>query len=292
MQSRFAITVLFAATWLAAAPPQQILIHEQQPRSESLSSTSNGTLLIGSMAKGEILRAPAGAATAEVWIQPGTNGLQRVLGVLADEKTNTLWVCSSGTPQSGGATGLKTFNLETGAATGSYDFPGGSGLCNDIAIAADGTVYATDTTGARVVRLRRGARALDVWAQDSRLNGADGIAFGDANTIYVNNYFSGQLLRIPVGAEGAAGAITEMRTSQPLTHPDGMRPMAPNIFLLVEGAGRLDRVTLRGDEANVEVLSSGYDTPTAVTQAGSTAWVLAAMNADPPLVHAVALSAK
>lgn len=45
-------------------------------------------------------------------------------------------------------------------------------------------------------------------------------------------------------------------------------------MLLVEGAGRLDRVTIHGDNANIEVLKDGLDAPRAVTMVGSTAWVL------------------
>ena len=56
--------------------------------------------------KSEVFRAPKGAATAEVWIKPGTNGLQRILGVLADPKSGTLWVCSAkATPAQGAPTG-------------------------------------------------------------------------------------------------------------------------------------------------------------------------------------------
>lgn len=285
MSHRFAIIAMLTAACCAAPPLAQVAINDATPRSESLTATAGGALIMGSMTKSAVFRAPAGAATAEVWIQPGSNGLQRILGVFADDKTNTLWVCSSGTP-----TALKTFNLQSGAAMGSYPFPGGVGLCNDIAIAPDGAVYATDTTGGRVVRLKRGATTMNVWAQDSRLKGVDGIAFGDGSTLYVNNYFSGALLRIPVTAAGTAGPITPMHTSQPLTHPDGMRAVAPNTFLLVEGAGRLDRVTLDGHHAEVEVLHSGFDTPTAVAKVGGTAWVLTAMSASPPLVHAVGLA--
>src|SRR5580658_4542709 len=178
------LSTVFAGVGLAASPAE-VTIHEDKPFPESLSSTADGTLFIGSLAKGEVFKAAKGATTAEVWIKPGTNGLQRVLGVLADPKSNTLWVCSSKNPPGGAPTALKAFDLKSGAAKGSYDFPGGDNtLCNDIAIGPDGTAYATDTIVGSINRLKKGAAAFDVWIKDAKLAGIDGLAFGDPTTIY------------------------------------------------------------------------------------------------------------
>jgi sugar lactone lactonase YvrE len=202
-----------AVTLTAGSAPTEVAIHEDKPFPESLSSTSDGSLYIGSLAKSEVFKAAKGASTAEVWIKPGTNGLQRVLGVLADQKSGTLWVCSSKLPPQGAPTALKSFDLKTGNPKGSYDFPGDNTLCNDIAIGPDGTAYATDTIVGSIVRLKKGGTALDVWAKDAKLAGIDGIAFGDADTIYVNTVTTGHLFRIPVGKDGAAGAITQIQPS-------------------------------------------------------------------------------
>lgn len=258
----------------AASTPMDVTVRADKPFPESLTSTPDGALIIGSVTKSEIFRAPKGAATAEVWIQPGTNGLQRILGVFADPKADTLWVCSDKADPKGAPSALKTFDLKTGAAKGSYDFPGDNSLCNDIAIAPDGTAYATDTIAARVMRLKKGASALDVWAKDDKLAGADGIAFGDNNTIYVNSVSTNRLFRIPIGKDGSAGAIEQLKPSQQLSQPDGMRALARNQFLLIEGAGRLDHVTIDGDNARIEVLKDGFNGPTAVTRTGNIAWVL------------------
>ena len=111
---------------------------------ENLTSSRDGTVYFGSMAKGTIYRAAPGAAQAEPWILASTAGLTRVLGVLADDKTNTLWVCQNATGGRGGApvagqTALRSFDLKSGAAKGTYPFPPNSGVCNDIAVSADGT---------------------------------------------------------------------------------------------------------------------------------------------------------
>jgi sugar lactone lactonase YvrE len=266
--------ITLSAGALTAAGPAEVTIHDDKPFPESLTSTSDGTLIIGSLGKGEIFKVPKGAATAELWIKPGTNGLQRVLGVLADQKSGTLWVCSSELPPQGKLAALKTFDLKTGAPKGGFDFPGEKSFCNDIAIGPDGTAYATDTFTGRILRLKKGAAALDVWVKDDQLGGADGIAFGDNNTIYVNTFTTNRLYRIPVSKDGAAGTITQIQPSQALTRPDGLRPLGKNEFLMIEGAGKLDHVTIDGNTAKIEVLKDGFTGPVAVTRVGDTAWVL------------------
>jgi hypothetical protein len=47
----------------------------------------------------------------------------------------------------------------------------------------------------------------------------------------------------------------------------------PVRFLLVEGAGTLDRIVVDGDRFRAEPLRAGFRTPTSVTRIGSVAWV-------------------
>ncbi len=109
----------------------------------------------------------------------------------------------------------------------------------------------------------------------------------------MNNFFNGSLFRIAIGNDGAPTSISEVKTSQPIRRPDGMRSAGTNTLLLIEG-GHLDRVTIDGDTAKIEVLKGGFDGITAVTQTGNIAWVLAGkMNpnaAGPAKIYAVPLS--
>lgn len=245
---------------------------------ESVTSTKNGDLYFGSLGQDSVYRATSKVAQATTWIKPKSNGLMTVLGVLADEKAGVLWVCASATGGRGGApyvgeTALKAFNLKDGSFKASYAFPG-NGLCNDIAVATDGTVYAADTIQARVLRLKKGATALDVWASDAMLlAAADGLALLADGNLYVNSVGQGTLMRIDVNKDGSAGKITRLETSRPLMQPDGMRSVGSRTMLLVEGAGRLDEVTINGDKAEIKVLKDGLTGPTAVTLAGGTAYV-------------------
>ena len=44
-------------------------------------------------------------------------------------------------------------------------------------------------------------------------------------------------------------------------------------LLLIEGNGKLDKVTIKGDEAAIETIADGFAEPVSVTQVGNTAWV-------------------
>ena len=150
---------------------------------ESITSTSDGTLIVGSLGHGNVMRIAPGKTTAEGWIKPGTSGLNSVLGVYADEKNKLLWVCSNKLGPMGEATSVKTFDLKSGAPKNSYVLPGEGTLCNDIAVGADRTAYVTDTRQGSVVMLKPRATALEIAAKDPLLAGADGLAFGDKTTL-------------------------------------------------------------------------------------------------------------
>jgi streptogramin lyase len=257
-----------------------VTINDAGPQAENLTSSQDGSIFFGSTAKGTIYRAAPGAAAAQPWIQASAAGLTNVLGVLADDKTGTLWVCQNSTGGRGGApvvgqTALRSFDLKSGAAKGTYDFPSNGGVCNDMAVASDGTVYATESFANRIHRLTPGAKALDLWVPaDPQLAGVDGIAILADGAVYVNTFFAGLLFRIPVNADGSAGALVPIELSMPLTRPDGLRTVGPRTMIQAEGQGRLTELTINGNRAEVRVLREGLTAATGVTLVGNTAFVL------------------
>src|SRR5882762_5294461 len=208
---------------------------------ESVTSTRDGTLYVGSFNLGGVVKAAPGGK-AEQFIKPGAGGSRSVLGVLADEKSGMLYVCSNditgfGVPGPGDTKGawLKLFDLASGAPKGSFALNDPKSLCNDIAV------------------------------------GLDGIAFGSDGNLYVTTYIPAALFRIAV-KDGKAGAITALKSSRALDHADAMRTFGDSL-LLIEGNGRLDKVTIKGEEAEIETIADGFMEPVSVTQVGNTAWV-------------------
>lgn len=279
---RGAVLALVALAWAAlpasAQDRTEITVEEASAAPENLTSTRDGTVFFGRTANGTIYRALPDQSQAVAWIRADKAGLTNVLGVLADEKTNTLWVCDNapfrrgGTPPPG-LPALRAFDLKTGEAKGTYPSPGG-GVCNDVAIAADGSAYASDTFGGRILRLKPGAKELEVWASGSELRGADGLSFLADGSLYVNIIYNGKLLRIPVKEDGTAGPAVEIKTSAPFSRPDGLRTSGPKTLLQAEGGGRLTEITVDEDKAEVRVLKDGLSGSLGVTQVGATAFVL------------------
>ena len=250
---------------------------------ESVTSTKDGTLYVGSFNLGGVVKATPGGK-AEQFIKPAAGDSRSTLGVLADETSGMLYVCSNdisgfGVPGPSDTKGawLKVFDLASGALKGSAALKDPKSLCNDIAVGSDGTAYITDSFTPNVYSLKPGGTALEVWATDPMLApakdgvGLDGIALGSDGNIYVTTYIPAALFRIAV-KDGKAGAVTALKSSRPLDHADAMRTFGDSL-LLIEGNGKLDKVTIKGDEAQIETIKDGLTEPVSVTQVGNTAWV-------------------
>lgn len=261
-----------------ATPRTELVIDGARTFPENITATRDGTLITGSVGSGGLYRAAPGAARATRWVAPGDNGLLDTFGVLADEASGSLWVCSSRMdPPAAGAPpevpALYRYALASGAFRSKHPLPGGSGLCNDIAIGPDGAAYVADTTGGRLLRLPAGGQVLEEWARSAELDGADGLDF-DGRQLYVNSFTTGKLLRIELKPDGAAGAPLTLATSRPLVQPDGMRRVKANQFVVAEGSGHLSLLTVKGNTVQVASLRSGLVGPAGVTVAGNTVWVL------------------
>lgn len=244
---------------------------------ESITSTADGTLIVGSLGHGNVLRIAPGKTAADEWIKPGTGGLNAVLGVYADEKGKTLWVCSNNLENKGEATAVMAFDLKSGAPKGTYRLPGEGTLCNDIAVGSDGTAYIADTRLAQILMLKPGTKTLEVGAKDPLLAGADGLAFGDKTTLYVNSVTAGKLLRVDLGRDGKSKKVTELKLSRPLDRPDGMRAIGSHRLLLAENSGKMSIVTFDGPEmqnAVIKTIKEGLESTPGVTATKGMAWIV------------------
>jgi hypothetical protein len=292
LRSRRLLTCMLSAAVVAsvahaAAPPQEIRIPGEKIFPESTTSAADGSVYFGSIGQKMIFRAKPGAATAEPFVQAGADGLESVFGVFADAKSNTLYACSGppvfGPPQPGAPppkpAALRAFDLKTGAPKGNYPFPSAPSLCNDIALGPDGSAYATDTLGNQVLRLKKGAKELDVWVAKGEFpaNAAlDGISVLGQRVI-VNALGASKLFSVSIEKDGSAGKPAEIILDKTISRPDGMRSFGKNSLLLIDGAngGELSKVTLTDNNAKLVVLKQGYpDGPVAVAVVGTTAYVL------------------
>ena len=242
---------------------------------ESLTASRDGSVFIGSIGKGVVYRARPGADSAETFIPAGTAGLLQVFGVYADDAQGRLWVCSNqiNTPagQKPPPSALHAFDLKTGAPKGRYEFPPG-GNCNDIVVAADGTVYATDTPGMQVLRLKAGATALETWAGNGAFGPAGGVLDGITivgGRVIVNTLATSRLYAIDVAKDGSAEKVTQLKLTRPVQRPDGMRALGKDSLLSTDGSGKVVRVTLLDDIGTVRTVKEGFDGIVGVTPVGS-----------------------
>jgi sugar lactone lactonase YvrE len=268
---------MLAAGAQAASPMTEITLPGTRIFPESITSTADGTLIVGSLGHANIMRIAPGKSMAEEWIKPGTGGLNQVLGVFADEKGKTLWVCSNNMENKGEATAVMAFDLKSGSPKGTYPLPGDGPLCNDIATGEDGATYVTDTRQGSVLMLRPGGKSLEVAAKDPLLAGADGLAFGEKTILYVNSVSANKLLRLDLGPDGKATGVIELKLPRALDRPDGMRAIGKNRLLLAENSGKMSIVTFEGpnqQNAVIKTIKEGLESTPGVTATRGMAWIV------------------
>mgnify|MGYP001124738856 CR=1 FL=1 len=254
-----------------------VTIADKNVHPESLTADAQGNLYASSL-KGIIYRAEPGSDTAKPWILPNeTNKLLWVLGVLADDKANTLWACTTPAPfrdpPALGEAAIVAFDLKTGAFKARYALPAPASACNDIAIAKDGTAYVAETTNGRIFTVAPGASAVSLLVQDKLLVGVDGIAFADDGTLYVNNVQKNSMFRVNRKTDGSYDSLSPLTLSEPVNGPDGLRPIGGNRFLQAEGPGnRVTLLTITGDKVDIKVVEKDIPGTAAVTRIGDVAY--------------------
>jgi hypothetical protein len=260
---------------------------------ESIAATPAGTLFVGSLVTGEILRFRPGSTTAQTFVPAGVNA--GTTGVLVDMVRGVLWACAVDltfqTP-----TALRAFDLRTGRLRAHYALPD-RGVCADIAV-AHGDVYLTDTTDptaatrlpGRILRLTtpRPGQAdqgtLRVWSTDPLFTRPappapsfplaiqiNGIAFDGISTLYTTNLSSGELLRVRIRLDGSPAPATVIDLDRDLVVPDGIRMLDPARLLVTELVGRLTLVNI--DTGTTAVVSESLDQPTSLVRVGGSLWV-------------------
>lgn len=125
--------------------------------------------------------------------------------------------------------------------------------------------------------LKPGSKTLEIAAKDPLLAGADGLAFGEKLTLYVNSVTAGKLLRMNLGPDGKAKRVIDLKPPRALDRPDGMRAIGKNRLLLAENSGKMSIVTFEGpnsETAVIKTIKEGLESTPGVTATRGMAWIV------------------
>ncbi len=268
-----AVLAFAAGSAMAADAVTEVKIDGKNVYNESMYAAPNGDLYFGASGTGNIYRAKKGEATATQFVDGAASGHKSILGVYADYKTNNLYACSvspRGEPAQPALSALKVFNLRNGKLKMSYPIGAGS-TCNDVDISKAGDVYIAETSGGRVLVLKKGTKGgIEEFVVDARLRGIDGLAFIENGDLIANTVTSGRLFAIKPDK-----TVVELTPSlKPMRGADGMRSSGGNRVLQAEsGAGRITEITINGTDAQMRVVKDGIPGTTGVGLVGSTVWI-------------------
>ena len=116
------------------------------------------------------------------------DNLDCVLGLFVDAAHEQLYAVSTNgfldEAQKQRRNAVVRYDLKSGRLVNRYDAPDASQL-NDLTVAADGTIYATDSATGTLFRKRPAEKILTPFGAKSALPGANGIALGADGSLYV-----------------------------------------------------------------------------------------------------------
>jgi streptogramin lyase len=254
---------------------------------QGIHSSADGTLYVGSVGLGEVVRFSPKSLAPEVIVAP-SNPPVTVTGVHVDDATSTLFVCAD---TFGPGFKIITAELRSYDLTGKLKkaFPLAQGAeCEDIEVDAKHNVYVVDSFLGAVYILPGGQGSLEPWASDDLLKpsptglgfGAHGIATDGAGTMFVTNFDRSSLVRIPIMTDGSAGTPTAVTVTPALDHPEALRRVDANTLVIVEDIqstptdGRLTQLELGANGvATGTTLRNGLLNPTSVAIANGNYWI-------------------
>jgi sugar lactone lactonase YvrE len=235
----------------------------------------------------------------------GTDGSVSILATLPAPATGTATV--SGIVR--GKDGSLYVNYNAGSQSGIWRIAPGGGspvqvvalpevkVINGLALdQGQDNLYATDSTSGTVWKVSLQSGTASLWAQGTDFQastggsgfGANGVKVHDG-AVWVSNTDNGTLLRIPIGAHGAAGAVKTV--AQGLTAiddfaftGDGDTVLAAQNFV-----SQVSLVHPDGTHETVLTATDGLSNPTSIAVHGSTVYVTSGAyftHADPNLLLA------
>ncbi|PMB21682.1 gluconolaconase [Fischerella thermalis CCMEE 5319] len=254
-----------------------------------ITRASDGTLYIGSIVSGRILRiSPKGELKT---FFPGSDEVFAATALRLDEQRGILWGTSPdflGVRDSNGKMTRRPHRIfaidtRTGKVLRVILMPDG-GFGNDMALDANGGVYLTDSMRPRIYYLAPGADKLQIWAEDKRFAsnelGLSGIARRSDGITIVGLFSSGNLYKVIPQSQGGV-KVEAIPLERKLENPDGMQFAPDGSLIVTEGAvasgnGRLLRIDALSSGTkpkSIEIIASGMESPVNLTLAGREVWV-------------------
>jgi len=251
-QRFYRVAVPRAAMLAAFAPPNL---------PEGLVLDEQGNAYIGMTLTGELRRiAPDGA-------QSKLAQLPSILAGLTVGPSNEIYAAVAPQPADPSKHGV--WRIQTNGTAALFATLPPDSLPNDVVLDAQGRLFATDSIGGRIFRIDA-AGVASVWAQSPLLAGApnplpphppfpigaNGLAFVGTNA-FVCNTDLGTLVRIPVNADGSAGAAEAFIGGALLGGADGLRAdVNGNLYVANVAQSLIVRVS---PQRAMEVIADGRD---------------------------------
>ncbi|OLF53391.1 hypothetical protein [Pseudomonas chlororaphis] len=239
-----------------------------------IARAADGTLYVGLVTSGQILRKPPHEAWQTLF--KGSDTVFASTTLRLDERRGLLWGNSPDFLPTGKSRAHRIFALDIATATVTRNLvlPAGT-MGNDIVLAPDGTVYLTETKVGSILRLGPDDRDFQWVLRDARLAGpgglgASGIVREEDGTLMVANFGTGKIYIL--GNAQQVPRLREMELPRTLENPDGMG-LAPDGSLIVlenaiqSGQGKVLRIAepLAPGRRVIEVIREGLESPVNLT---------------------------
>ena len=141
---------------------------------------------VGSVAQGKIIESDSKGNARD--FSSSSDKLDPVLGLAVDSKRGHLYAISTNAFVDSGKTERRNtvvrYDLKSGRLTDRFTVPDAMQL-NDVAVATDGTIYATDSASGTLFRKKSNEAAFSKLGEQGALRGANGIAIGNDGMLYV-----------------------------------------------------------------------------------------------------------
>lgn len=161
---------------------------------------ARGRFLVSSIHRRKIVALDRAGRVSD-FAAPGAPGVWGVYGLALDAANGLLWAttaagpeCEAYAPADSGRTALLAYDLATARIKRRVELPRAAArqVLGDLTVGPDGTVYACESLGGAVYRLRRGAAALDTLVAPGLLRSPQGCAVAaDGRRLYVAEYTRG-----------------------------------------------------------------------------------------------------